>query len=341
MKTTTIAVDLAKDVFQIAVSIHAGNVAETHRLRRDAFLEFFANRPVSTVVMEACGTAHYWARRIQQLGHEVVLLPPHLVRPYVQRTKNDRADAKAILEAYRNTDIRPVPIKTVPQQVLSSLHRIRSGWIAERTRSINTLRGLLRELGHFIGLGRENVLPSVQEILDQGDVPPQLQTCLRALVDDIATLDSRIETIDREIEEAGRQIPLVRLLYSIPAIGMLTATALFAFIGDFTRFPSGRHLASFLGLTPKERSSGGTQRLGRISKKGDTYLRMMLIHGARSILGHMRRRNTYGRLGDWALDLHKRAHFNKVTAALAAKVVRIVRAVAVNGKPYTPAVSTL
>jgi transposase len=334
MKPTTIAVDIAKEVFQIAVSIHPGMVAESHRFRRDAFLEFFVNRPVSTVVMEACGTAHYWARRIQELGHEVILLPPHLVRPYVQRTKNDRADAKAILEACRNADIRPVPIKTLPQQVLSSQHRIRSGWIGDRTRQINTLRGLLRELGHFINVGRENVLPSVLEILDQGNIPPQLQTSLRALVDDIATLDARIETIDTEIEEAGRQIPLVRLLYSIPAIGMLTATALFAFVGDFSRFPSGRHLASFLGLTPREKSSGEKQRLGRISKKGDTYLRMMLIHGARSILGHMRRRNTYGRLGEWALELCKRAHFNKVTAALAAKIVRIVRAVAIHGQPY-------
>jgi transposase len=174
MQPTTIAVDIAKEVFQIAVSIHPGMVAESHRFRRDAFLEFFVNRPVSTVVMEACGTAHYWARRIQALGHEVVLLPPHLVRPYVQRTKNDRADAKAIPEAYRNADIRPVPIKTLPQQALSSQHRIRSGWIGARTRQINTLRGLLRELGHFIGVGRENVLPSALEILDQGDIPPQL-----------------------------------------------------------------------------------------------------------------------------------------------------------------------
>ncbi len=231
----------------------------------------------------------------------------------------------------------PCPSRLSRSRCSAAEHRIRSGWIADRTRQINTLRGLLRELGHFIGVGRENVLPTVQEILDQGDVPPQLQTSLRALVDDIATLDHRSETIDREIEEAGRQIPLVQLLYSIPAIGYLTATALFAFVGDFSRFPSGRHLASFLGLTPREKSSGERQRLGRISKKGDTYLRMMLIHGARSILGHMRRRNTYGRLGEWALELCKRAHFNKVTAALAARIARIVRAVAVHGKPYVAA----
>jgi transposase len=156
---TRIAVDLAKAVFEIAVSDRPGRVGRRARLPRAQFLSFFAQRPAATVVMEACGSAHYWGRRIEGLGHRVVLLPPYHVRPYVRRNKTDRTDAKGILEASRNEDIRPVPIKTVPQQVLTSLHRLRSGWMSERTARINCLRGLLRELGIFIPAGARQVIP--------------------------------------------------------------------------------------------------------------------------------------------------------------------------------------
>ena len=158
---TRIAVDLAKSVFEIAVSDRPGRVARRERLPRAQFLTFFAQQPAATVVMEACGSAHFWGRRIESLGHKVTLLPPHQVRPYVQRNKTDRTDAKGILEASRNEDIRPVPVKSVAQQVITSLHRFRSGWMAERTARLNTLRGLLRELGVFIPVGAREVVPAV------------------------------------------------------------------------------------------------------------------------------------------------------------------------------------
>jgi len=166
---TRIGVDIAKSVFEVAVSDRPGRVSRCVRLKRPQFLEFFAQQPAATVFMEACGSAHYWARRIEQLGHRVVLLPPHQVRPYVKRNKTDRTDAKGILEASRNEDIRPVPIKSVPQQVLTSLHRLRQGWMTERTARLNALRGLLRELGVFIPVGAENVVPAVWALIEDAD----------------------------------------------------------------------------------------------------------------------------------------------------------------------------
>ena len=269
MKTTTIAVDLAKDVFQIAVSIHPGKVAETHRLRRDAFLEFFANRPVSTVVMEACGTAHYWARRIQQLGHEVVPAPaaprPSLRPAHEERPRGRQGHPRGLSK--RRHSARPHQDPSAAGARAVSTASAPAGSPSAHARSTRSAASCARS-GISSPSAARTFCPAVQEILDEGDVPQQLQTSLRALVDDIATLDSRIETIDREIEEAGRQIPLVRLLYSIPAIGMLTATALFAFIGDFSRFPSGRHLASFLGLTPKEALVRGEAATGSDLQEG-------------------------------------------------------------------------
>jgi transposase len=166
---TRIAVDLAKAVFEIALSDRPGRVARRERLPRAQFLTFFAQQPAATVVMEACGSAHFWGRRIESLGHKVILLPPHQVRPYVQRNKTDRTDAKGILEASRNEDIRPVPVKSVSQQVITSLHRLRSGWMAERTARLNTLRGLLRELGVFIPVGAREVVPGVWTLIEDAD----------------------------------------------------------------------------------------------------------------------------------------------------------------------------
>src|SRR5438132_10165770 len=169
MKNTLVAVDLAKSVFEIAVSHQPGKVSLRRRLSRDGLPKFFTQLPPATIIMEACGSAHYWGRRIEELGHRVVLLPPQYVRPYVLRNKTDRTDTSAMLEAYRNDAIRPVPIKSVSQQVLTSLHRLRSGWMAERTARINALRGLLRELGFFIPVGARQVVPRTWEIIEDAD----------------------------------------------------------------------------------------------------------------------------------------------------------------------------
>lgn len=335
---TLVAVDLAKEVFEIAVSDRPGRVAARQRLPRDRFLEFFAQLRQATVVMEACGSAHYWARRIEQLGHVVVLLPPQYVRPYVVRNKTDRTDTNGLLEAFRNEQIRPVPVKTVPQQIIATLHRLRSGWLADRVRSINTLRGLLRELGHFIPEGRKHVLPDAWEIIQDHSrgLPDALRPSLAALCEEIASLSTRIDDVEVQLEVLAREIPAIARLRSLPGIGLLSATALYAFVGNPSRFPSGRHMASFLGLTPREYSSGLRRRLGRISKRGDAYLRMLLIHGARSVLWHSKRMKHRDRLRAWALRLEQKIGHNKAATALANKLARICWATWKHDRNFEP-----
>jgi transposase len=336
MKDTTISVDVAKSVFEIAVSLHPGHVAETHRLPRPRFAPFFAARKPATVVMEACGMAHHWGRELQNQGHRVVLLPPHAVRPYVPRNKTDRTDAKGILEAFRNQAIHPVPVKSVAQQALAALHRMRSRWMATRTSRINTVRGVLREFGLPIPVGSRQVVPAVRAALEDADsgLPDAIRPALDTACNEIRDLEAHIASVDHQIEAVARETPVVSTLRSVPGIGPLTATALVAVVGDAARFPSGRHLASFIGLTPRESSTGLRRRLGAISKRGDSYLRMLLIHGARSVLCHAKKTGTHDRLRTWALDREQRRGHNKAAVALANKMARIVWAVWTKGVPY-------
>lgn len=338
---TRIAVDLAKSVFQIAVSNQPGRVARRQRLPRAQFLAFMAQQPAALVIMEACGSAHYWARRIEQLGHRVRLLPPHQVRPYVRRNKTDRTDTDGLLEASRNEDIRPVPVKSVAQQVLTSLHRMRSGWVAERTARINLLRGLLREFGLFIPVGAKEVVPAVRLLVEDADsgLPDALRNVFDEACREIREIELRIKTVEQQLEAIAAQLPIVTQLLTIPGIGLLTATALFAFIGDIHRFPSGRHLASWLGLIPREHSSGTRRRLGSITKRGDVYLRTLLIHGARSVLLHARRSQP-DHLRQWANTLAQTHVHNKAAVAVANKLARIVWAVWSRCEPYGSARKT-
>ena len=333
---TVVAVDVAKSVFELAVSDEPGRVQLHRRLSRGEVTVFFAQARRSTVVMEACGSAHYWGRQLKNLGHSVVLLPPHQVRPYVTRNKTDRADAKGILEAYRNADIRAVPVKSVTQQILGSIHRFRSGWIAARTAHVNTLRGLLRELGFFIPEGIEKVLPQVRLLIVDAEsgLPDSLRSTMASACDEIESLGVRIRDAERQLEALAEQTPVVDRLRSVPGIGLMTSTALVAFVGDVQRFPSGRHFASYLGLTPREYSSGLRHRLGRISKRGDSYLRLLLVHGARSVLCHARKASSHDRLRTWALALQKRSRHNKAAVALANKLARIAWAVWKRGREY-------
>jgi len=329
MKHTLIAVDLAKDVFEIAVSKRPGTVAERHRLSRRTLLRFFAQRQPATVLLEACGSAHHWARQFQQQGHRVLLLPPHLVRPYVCRNKTDRADAKGILEAFRNEEVRPIPVKSIEQQAVASLHRLRSAWMADRTARINATRGILRELGLTIPVGARFVVPKLWEFLGDGDtpIPDFLRPTLAEAAHEIRQFEQRIKDVERQLREVSRHSALVRRLRAIPGVGLLTSTALVAFVGDVRRFSSGRRFASYLGLTPREHSSGSRRRLGRISKRGDVYLRMLLTHGARAVLNAAKRTDQPDRLRSWVLRLEQRAGHNRATVALANKLARIVWAV--------------
>ncbi len=340
MSTTTVAVDLAKSVFELAVSDGQGHVIERKRLSREAFRKFFVNRPPCRIVMEACGTAHYWARTFLAMGHEVKLLPPQHVRPYVRRNKTDRADASALLEADRCGDILPVPVKTEGQQGLQGLHRLRSGWMATRTARINEARGLLREFGFDIPQGPAAVMERVPGWLADETVaiPPVLRQALAAVMDEIRGLETRIAEVEKQLRQEAGQRPAALKLMDVPGIGLLIATALIAAVGNMEAFRDGRHLAAWLGLTPKESSSGNRRKLGRISKRGDPYLRTLPIHGARSALNAAIMKLSAGkdltRLQRWAVELASRAGHNKAATALANKLARIAFAVVRQGREF-------
>lgn len=334
---TIIAVDVAKSVFEVAVSDRPGRVREHHRLSRTQFSRFVSERRPGIVLMEACGTAHFWGRHAEASGHRVMLLPPHAIRPYVPRNKTDRADTEGLLEASRNERIRPVPVKSVAQQTITALHRLRSTWLATRTARINTVRGLLREFGISIPVGSRQVVPRVRLLLaDAAPVLPEaLRPALAEATSEIRELESRMRAVEKQINALAVQTPVVARLRTIPGIGLLTSTALFAFVGDVQRFPSGRHFSSYLGLTPRESSSGLRRRLGAISKRGDSYLRMLLIHGSRAVLLHAKKSLRPGHLQSWALRIQAQRGHNKAAVALANKLARIAWAVWKTGSDFT------
>jgi transposase len=329
----TIAVDLAKNVFQLAVSNPAGRITEHRRFSRPQFERFWHDRLPCRVVMEACASAHFWARHLSGLGFEVVLLPPHYVRPYVRRNKTDRTDCEALLEALRCSGIHPVSIKSEDQQAVAALHRVRSQWMATRTARINTMRALLREFGITCPAGARRFLDDLTALVEakQSLLPPRLRATLLELWQEVRDLEARIDTVEAELAGVARQIPVLKTLLEIPGVGVLTATALWAAIGSVHTFQSGRHLASWLGLTPRESSSGSRRRLGGISKQGDPYLRMLLIHGARSALRAAQQRHRAGkpltRLQEWAVTKAQAQHYNSAAVALANKTARVIWAV--------------
>ena len=234
MQGTTIAVDLAKSVFEVAVSQRPGSVSKRHRLSRTRFSRFLAAQAPATVVMEACGTAHVWAREAHARGHRAVPLLPHSVRPYVLRNMTDGADAKGLLEAVRNEAIRPVPVKSVDQHVLAGLHRMRSAWMATRTARLNALRGLLRELGFAIPVGARQVVPSVWALIGDAEsgVPDGIRPVLAEAAHEIRELEGRVRVVERALEGIASASPVVTRLRTIPGVGLLTATAFVAFVGD-------------------------------------------------------------------------------------------------------------
>ncbi len=330
MNATTVAVDLAKSVFQLAVADSSWRVTEKHRLTRTQFERWFANRDVRLVIMESCGSAHHWARWLTGLGIEVKLLPAQYVRAYVRRNKTDAADATALLEAARASDIRPVRVKSIEQQALQGLHRIRSLWMGTRTSRINALRGFCREFGIAIPVGARTGIEVVSRVLadPQTTVPELIRGAARLLVEEIRLLEARIAQIERELAQAACLSPACTTLLSVPGIGLLTATAMVAATcGDVSHFKDARHFASWFGLTPKEYSSGNTRYLGHISKRGDRYLRMLLTHGARSVLRAATAARTKGLavagIREWALNVQGRTNHNKATCALANKLARI------------------
>jgi transposase len=280
--------------------------------------------------MEACASAHFWARHLRSLGHDVVLLPPHYVRPYIRRNKTDRTDCEALLEALRCASIHPVSIKSEAQQAILALHRMRSQWMATRTARINTLRGLLSEFGLSRPAGASRFLRELPQILDEQEepLPARVRHLAQLALQEIRTLEESMRVVEAELEQVMRELPTLEALRQIPGIGVLTATAMYASVGNVHAFRSGRHLASWLGLTPTESSSGSRRRLGRISKQGDPYLRMLLIHGARSALLVAEKRRRSGqrltRLQTWVLARADTGHRNRAAVALANKMARVI-----------------
>jgi len=332
---TTIAVDLSKSVFEIAVE-RQGRICQRKRLTRGQMITFFSQVPRATVLMETCGSSHYWGRKAQELGHDVRLLPAQRVAKNRIGNKTDRRDTGAILRSGTDERVIPVPVKSVEQQTICSLHRIRAALMKTRTARLNTVRGLLREFGVVMAEGAERVQSAVFEALSQAPspVPEPLHEALLAMLAEARDLDERSGQVEKQLKALARSVPLVERLETIPGVGLLNATAFSAMVGRFPRFKSGRKFASSLGLTPKESSSGKRRWLGSISKAGDPYLRTLLIGGARSMIlaAHRTKRPHY--LQEWALEVEKRRGRNRAAVAVANKLARIIWAVATRGEPF-------
>lgn len=339
MNATTVTVDTAKLVFEVAENDGGGRIKRL-RLSRSKFQQYGVTREKARFVMEACGGAHHWGRLLQRSGHEVRLLPVPYVCRYRLRNKTDRADCDALFEADRNPKILAVPVKSEPAQAIQGLHRLRSTWMASRTARINTLRGLLREFGVILPIGAGAALKQLPEALVSESVPSLLKPGLHEMFAEVRQLEGRIVAVEHQLGAISRENETIERLRQIAGIGLLTATALYASAGDAKHFKSGRHLAAWLGLTPREYSSGEVRRLGGISKRGDRYVRMLLTHGARSTLLHAGRMQRLGQelnyLQRWALELKARSNHNKATCALANKLARIAWATWRYGRDFDP-----
>ncbi|GAC1336015.1 MAG: IS110-like element ISPa11 family transposase [Collimonas sp.] len=333
MKITTIGIDLAKAVFQVHGVNAQGKVVLRKQLKRDQMAAFFANLPPCLIGMEACGSAHHWARKLQQSGHAVRLMAPQFVKPYGKTNKNDAADAEAICEAVTRPSMRFVPIKNVEQQAVLALHRVRQGLVKARTAQANQIHGLLSEFGLIIPVGIAYVYQRVPLLLDAADdsLPGAFKALVLRMLDHLKDLDRQVGELEVQIQAWHRSNALSRKLEGIPGIGPITASALVASVGDAKNFVSGRQLAAWLGLVPRQHSTGGKSTLLGISKRGDTYLRTLLIHGARSVILQA------GRKPDgqgWLHNLLARRNKNVAAVALANKNARTVWALLAHDRQY-------
>ena len=340
MQITTIGLDLAKSVFQVHGVDAGGQVVVRKKLRRAEVLKFFRGLAPCLVGIEACATAHYWARELGALGHEVRLMSPAYVKAYVRRQKNDAADAEAICEAVQRPSMRFVPVKSIERQGVLVLHRTRELLVRQRTMLINAIRGHCAEFGIIAPQGAHRVAELIEEIRrgEVGDIPPLVRTSLLTLADQLSAIAVQVHVLERRLLAWHRQDQDSQRLATIPGVGLISATALAASVPDPKLFRSGREFAAFLGLVPRQNSSGGKERLGRISKMGDRYLRKLLVVGATSVI----RRARTGALAaaPWIRSLLERRPARVVTVAMANKTARIVWAVLARGQVYrAPAIA--
>jgi transposase len=335
MKITTIGIDLAKAVFQIHGVEERGKVAARKQLKRAEMSKYFANLEPCLIGMEACGSAHYWARKLESYGHTVKLMAPQFVKPYVKTNKNDMADAEAICEAVNRPNMRFVAIKNVEQQAILSVHRARQGFVKARTAQGNQIRGLLSEFGIVIAKGITSITKQIPEILEDGEngLPGAMRNLIERLAANLKEMDRQVKELEAQIQKWHRENEASLKLAGIPGLGPITASAIVATVGDAREFKNGRQLAAWMGLVPKQSSSGGKQNLLGISKRGDTYLRTLLIHGARSVINASEKK---AEPESWLRKLMGRRNTNVAAVALANKNARIVWALLAYGRTFRP-----
>ena len=335
MKITTIGIDLAKEVFQIhGIDAH-GKAVLRKPLRRSEMAKFFANLEPCLIGMEACGSAHHWARKLGEFGHNVKLMAPQFVKPYVKTNKNDAADAEAICEAVSRPNMRFVPIKNIEQQAILSVHRARQGFVKARTAQANQIRGLLSEFGIVIPKGIKSIARRVPDILEDAEnsLPGTMRQLLERLNDNLKEMDRQVTELEAQIKLWHKENEASLKLAQIPGIGPITASAMVATVGNAKEFKNSRQLAAWLGLVPKQHSSGGKQALLGISKRGDTYLRTLLIHGARAVI---RFAENKAAPDPWLCKLIARRNKNIAAVALANKNARVIWALLTKGRAYEP-----
>jgi transposase len=328
-----IGLDIAKNVFQLHGIDAAGQPVLRRKLRRADMLRLFSRLEPALVGLEACAGAHYWAREIAALGHEVRLMPPQFVKPYVKSQKNDAADAEAICEAVQRPTMRFVPIKSVDQQAALLLHRTRDLLIRQRSSLISAIRAHFAEFGVVVGQGMRNIDRLLELLAGDGTGLPELaRRMLAVLAEQLRNVAARVQAVELELLAWHQANDVSRRLATIPGVGPITASAIVATVGDAAQFKSGRQFAAWLGLVPQQRSSGGKERLGGISKRGDGYIRRLLIHGARAVVGWRKRRPVAG--DPWLRGLLARRPVNVATVAFANKSARIAWALMVRGQIY-------
>jgi transposase len=331
---TTVGLDLAKSVFQVHGADKHGRPVVRKKLRRRQVLGFFAKLPPCLIGLEACASAHYWARELRALGHELRLIPPQYVKPFVKTNKNDASDAEAICEAVMRPTMRFAAVKSAEQQSVLMLHRARELLVRQRTMLINALRGHCGEFGIVVAQGASRItalIEIIEETEDNG-LPALARDALGSLIEQLRMVQVQIVGLEKKLKAWHRTNAASSRLEAIPGVGVITATALVATIGDASQFHSGRQLAAWLGLVPRQHSSGGKERLGRISKRGDGYLRKLLVHGARADLRWSRHRKMQRSV--WQENLLARRPTNVVLVAMANKTARVVWAMLSRGETF-------
>ena len=336
MSNITVGLDIAKNVFHAVAMDSRGNIKARKLIRRSQVSKYFANHEAAMVVIEACGSSNYWARVIQKLGHEVKLIPPQHVVAYRRKGKNDYNDAEAIAEASQRPNMTFVPIKTIAQQELQSLLRVRERKVSDRSRIANQIQGLAAEFGVALNKGKAAISKQLPVALE--DIDNELTSSMRGLLcelrEEYLQIDGAVKRLDKEISSITATNEVCKRALSVPGIGPINAATIYASIGNGQNFKNGRHFAAWCGLVPKQNSTGGKNNLGGITKRGNSQIRQLLVHGARSALTWAVKRKEPDNMLNWALMLKNQKHHNKVTVALANKMARVVWAVIANEQPY-------